>query len=102
MDDAAALAEAEELAGESGLNALLREVRSGPLQLTVITPLSAREQQILEQLKTKDTLAEIGERLFISENTVRTHVKSIYKKLGVSKRQDALGVAGVRGLFNQS
>ena len=102
MDDAAALAEAEELAGESGLNALLREVRPGPLELTVITPLSAREQQILEQLKTKDTLAEIGERLFISENTVRTHVKSIYKKLGVSKRQDALGVAGVRGLFNQS
>lgn len=36
---------------------------------------------------------EIGERLYLSHDTVRTHIKRIYKKLGVQTRQEALGIS---------
>lgn len=50
--------------------------------------LTAREREICFLLKSKRTYREIGEDLFISENTVKTVVKSIYRKLEIhSKRQ---------------
>lgn len=47
---------------------------------------SSREQEIIVLLVEGKTNREIGERLFISENTVKTHVKNIYGKLEVSNR----------------
>jgi LuxR family transcriptional regulator, maltose regulon positive regulatory protein len=44
-------------------------------------------------------LADIGERLFVSRNTVGSEVASIYRKLGVSSRADAVRQATAVGLL---
>lgn len=54
--------------------------------------LSAREHEILSYLRTSLTISEIAQALYLSPNTVKTHVRSIYRKLGVSKRRDAVRV----------
>lgn len=51
--------------------------------------LSAREQEILHSMSVGATLKEIAERSGVSVNTVKTHVKAIYKKLGVHSRSEA-------------
>ena len=52
--------------------------------------LSAREVEVLLLLDQHLGTDEIARRLFISEHTVRSHVKSLLKKLGVSSRREAL------------
>ena len=52
--------------------------------------LTPAEHRILEQLATHRTLAEIGDHLFVSRNTVKTHTVSIYRKLLVSGRSAAV------------
>jgi LuxR family maltose regulon positive regulatory protein len=62
-------------------------------------PLTAAELRLLPYLQTHLTLAEIGERLFISRNTVGSEVTSIYRKLGVSSRTEAVRQATAIGLL---
>ena len=52
--------------------------------------LSAREVEVLLLLDEHLSTEEIAARLFISEHTVRSHVKSLLRKLGVSSRREAL------------
>ncbi|HEX4931495.1 MAG TPA: response regulator transcription factor [Gaiellaceae bacterium] len=52
--------------------------------------LSAREVEVLLLLDDHLSTDDIAKRLFISEHTVRSHVKSMLRKLGVSSRRDAL------------
>jgi len=60
--------------------------------------LSARELEVLLLLDEHLATDEIAKRLFISEHTVRSHVKSLLRKLGVSSRRDALeALATARG-----
>lgn len=54
------------------------------------TPLSPRETEVLQLMTTPATYREIGERLFVSEETVRTHVKRIFTKLGQPNRTQAV------------
>nr|WP_162238902.1 LuxR C-terminal-related transcriptional regulator [Microbacterium sp. Leaf320] len=54
--------------------------------------LSARELQILGYLRSSMTASEVAAALFVSVNTVRTHQRAIYRKLGVTNRRDALRV----------
>jgi DNA-binding NarL/FixJ family response regulator len=51
--------------------------------------LSERERQVLELLATGLTNAEIGERLYLSVNSIKTHLRSAYRKLGVHRRTEA-------------
>lgn len=51
---------------------------------------TAREREILEYLRTRMTAQEIGEALFVSAATVRSHIQAVYRKLGVSSRRDAV------------
>lgn len=51
--------------------------------------LSNREKQVLAMLIMGFTNAEIGQRLFLAESTVKSHVSSAYMKLGVRSRKDA-------------
>ena len=73
---------------------LLDRVREGgridgiPEEITRL--LSAREVEVLLLLDEHLGTDEIAQRLFISEHTVRSHVKSLLKKLGVSSRREAL------------
>ena len=62
-------------------------------------PLTPAELRLLPYLQTHLTIAEIGERLFVSRNTVSSEVASIYRKLGVSSRNDAVERATVIGLL---
>jgi DNA-binding NarL/FixJ family response regulator len=51
---------------------------------------SERELEVLRYLPTMLTASEIADELYISVNTVKAHARSIYAKLGVSRRQDAV------------
>jgi len=52
--------------------------------------LTDREHEVLMCIADGCSNREIGERLFISENTVKKHVNSIYSKLGVTRRTQAV------------
>lgn len=56
----------------------------------LVEPLSERELQVLGYLNSSLTVPEIAEELYISDSTVRSHVKSIYGKFGVHRRLDAI------------
>jgi LuxR family maltose regulon positive regulatory protein len=58
-------------------------------------PLSGREREILGYLATTLTAGEICEKLFISPNTLKSHLRSIYRKVGVENRRDAVRFAGL-------
>lgn len=61
-------------------------------------PLTARELAVLAVLASDLTSSEIGRELHLSPNTVKTHLRSIYGKLGVSSRRDAVRRARAEGL----
>jgi DNA-binding NarL/FixJ family response regulator len=72
---------------------LLTKVRQGPageVPPAVAQALSARELEVLLLLDRHLSTEEIAARLFISEHTVRSHVKNLMAKLGVSSRREAL------------
>jgi LuxR family maltose regulon positive regulatory protein len=56
----------------------------------LIEPLSERELEVLRLLTTHLSSTEIADELVISVNTVRSHIKSIYSKLNVHSRMDAV------------
>ena len=60
--------------------------------------LTAAELRLLPLLSTHLSLAEIGERLYVSRNTVKTQAVSIYRKLGVSSRSAAIARMNELGL----
>ena len=64
--------------------------------------LTNAELSVLAYLPTHLTFADIAERLFISRHTVKSHAVSIYGKLGVSSRRDAVEIAVERGLLDPS
>ena len=59
--------------------------------------LSAREIEVLRRIAAGKSNKEIGAELFISEGTVKTHVKSIFAKLDVVSRTEAVATATRRG-----
>ena len=63
------------------------------------TPLTPAELRLLPYLQTHLTIREIGERLFVSRNTVKTQAISIYQKLAVSSRSEAIERARECGLL---
>jgi DNA-binding NarL/FixJ family response regulator len=62
-------------------------------QNTVFQTLSKREQEILSLLSKGFRYKEIAQRLFVSIETIRTHVRNIYEKLQVNSRTEALNKA---------
>jgi len=54
------------------------------------TDLTPREREVLSYLAAGGTNKEIGDKLFISEKTVKTHVNSIFRKLHVTRRLQAI------------
>ena len=75
-------------------------VQPAPAGLVQVQPLTEREEAVLIYLPTMAANAEIAAALSISENTVKQHLKSIYRKLGVRNRRDAVRMARDRGLLN--
>lgn len=62
--------------------------------------LSPREREVLAQLAKGATTVEIAATLIISQNTVKTHVRHILEKLGVSNRTEAISRATAMGLLD--
>lgn len=61
-------------------------------------PLSERERVVLAALQQDLSLEQVAQRLWVSRNTVKTQVRSIYRKIGVSTRADAVAWARMAGL----
>jgi DNA-binding NarL/FixJ family response regulator len=61
--------------------------------------LTAREKDVLQRVAGGNKNRDIGEQLFISEETVKVHVKHILEKLGASDRTQAVAIAIRRGII---
>lgn len=70
-----------------------------PLPPKVVDQLSARELDVLRLLATHLSGPEIAGELYVSANTLKSHTRSIYRKLGVNKRRDAVTEARRIGLL---
>jgi LuxR family transcriptional regulator, maltose regulon positive regulatory protein len=64
----------------------------------LVDPLSERERTVLRLLASRLTCGEIARELYLSVNTVRSHVKAIYRKLGVNARVDAVNRGHALGI----
>ena len=63
---------------------------------------SEAELAVLRLLATDLSAREIGAQLFLSPNTVRSHIRSIYRKLAVGSREDAVARADTMGLVERN
>jgi LuxR family maltose regulon positive regulatory protein len=61
--------------------------------------LTERELAVLRLLNGELSASQMGDSLYVAPSTVRTHIKSIYRKLGVSSRGEAMEEAHARGLI---
>jgi LuxR family transcriptional regulator, maltose regulon positive regulatory protein len=95
------------LAHRPALGTLVEEVKDfrGILASSAVSkpastlPLTPAELRLLPYLQTHLTADRIAERLFLSTHTVKTEIKAIYRKLGVSSRNDAVQRATAIGLL---
>jgi LuxR family transcriptional regulator, maltose regulon positive regulatory protein len=86
-------------AGRPDVTALYASMTATPRELDEVSlalappALSPREREVLNELARGATYADIAAALFVSENTVKTHVSSLYTKLAASRRSEALKIA---------
>lgn len=78
-------------------DALSAAERSGSPMSTV--DLTDREVTLLELLPTHLSYSQMGERLYLSVNTIKSNLKSVYRKLGASNRDEAIRSARLAGLL---
>jgi LuxR family transcriptional regulator, maltose regulon positive regulatory protein len=72
------------------LGELNRLLAAKPSAQPLTGPLTERERVILSMLRRSLSVSEIARELFLSPNTVKTHKRAIYRKLGVRSRQEAI------------
>lgn len=70
---------------ELAVTCLAQHEPHGPL-----SQLSERERGVFEQLRSTRTIQEIADALGVSINTIKTHQRAVYRKLGVTSRRDAV------------
>jgi LuxR family maltose regulon positive regulatory protein len=101
LDEARTILDAKPKLGvlSAGLDALAADVDEMPPDgASGNSALTAAELRLLPLLSTHLSFREIGERLFVSRNTIKTQAISVYRKLGVSSRSEAITRAGELGL----
>jgi LuxR family maltose regulon positive regulatory protein len=64
-----------------------------PSMREFLEPLTERERDVLRLLPSRLTLSEIAKELYVSVNTLKFHLRVIYRKLGVNSREEAAAVA---------
>jgi DNA-binding NarL/FixJ family response regulator len=89
--------------GESGFDsrsaALVRALAAGGHAEEAEPALTEREREVVELVARGLTNREIGRRIFVSESTVKFHVRNVMRKLGVRHRAEVAYAAGKRGLL---
>jgi LuxR family maltose regulon positive regulatory protein len=68
----------------------------------LLEPPTEAELAVLRLLATELSIRQIGEQLFLSPNTIRTHIRALYRKLGAHTRPDAVARATTLGLLDQA
>jgi LuxR family maltose regulon positive regulatory protein len=68
---------------------------------SLVEPLTVRERDVLRFLPSRLTLKEIADELYVSVNTLKFHLKVIYRKLGVNSRGEAAEIARSWGRIEQ-
>jgi DNA-binding NarL/FixJ family response regulator len=63
--------------------------------------LTPREREVLQLLSDGESKDQIGERLFLSPNTVRNHIQGVLSKLGAHSRLEAVAIAAREGLIRR-
>ena len=81
------------------LDAMPEDSAKGKIKPADEEILSDRELEVLKLLAAGEAYKEIGQKLFLSLNTVQFHVKHIYRKLSVNKRTQAIEKARGMGLI---
>jgi LuxR family maltose regulon positive regulatory protein len=81
------------------LDALERRLAAPRRVPALAEPLTEREEAVLRLFDGDRSLRKIAKELYVSLNTVKTHTQSIYRKLGVSDRQDAVARGRDLGLL---
>jgi LuxR family transcriptional regulator, maltose regulon positive regulatory protein len=71
-------------------------------RVQVAAPLTERELAVLHLLASRLSNREIGRELYVSVNTIRSHVQATYRKLGVATRAEAIARARELGLISRS
>jgi LuxR family maltose regulon positive regulatory protein len=82
------------------LERLQRDVAGPSRVVSPADPLTEREIAVLRLLRGTLSLREIGEQLYLSPNTIKTHAQAIYRKLGVSTRSDAVEQGRQHGIIS--
>jgi two-component system nitrate/nitrite response regulator NarL len=91
-----AVAEAEIVIDDAFADTLLRRPRA---EVKMIEPLTAREREVLHLLASGQTNKEIGQRLGVTDHTIKFHVNGILGKLGAATRTEAVVEAARRGII---
>ena len=78
---------------------IMGDVRATTASSPTAETLTEREAEVLRFLPTMLTAAEVAAALGVSVNTVKAHTRSIYRKLGASRRSEAVAEAGERGIL---
>jgi NarL family two-component system response regulator LiaR len=76
---------------------LIEQMRRAPQGVAgmrpVVSPLTSREWEVVDQLRAGRTTEQIADQLVLSTETVRSHVKNLMRKLDVRSREDAVAAA---------
>ena len=75
------------------------QATTAPVTPVIVEQLSERERQVLHHVSGMLTTAEVASELYISINTVKSHLKSIYRKLAAGHRGEAVRRARQLGLI---
>ena len=65
----------------------------------IVEPLTAREREVLGYLPSHLSGRDIAAKIYVSPNTVKSHMKAIYRKIGAASRSEAVDIAVSRGLL---
>ena len=83
---------------ECARNAAARLGVDAPIGAALLTP---AETRVLQMLPSHRTFKEMGRDLYVSHNTVKTHAISVYRKLGVTSRSEAVHMSRRLGLIDE-
>ena len=105
----ALIGEAERFVSKCADAAVLHDQLADAMRMSQASPiagsggaaaLTPAELRVLRHLPTQLTFGELGEQLFVSRNTIKTQVHSVYRKLGVSSRTKAVERAREVGILD--